>query len=270
MTWRITEDVEEFLAAAGSFLRERAVENTVLITVAETVRREGPDAYGAGTPVFGWAPGAAFVRTPPFPIMMSDMPTATAEELARAVEGPLSGAGGPDPVVHAFTDGWIRRTGDTATIWGRLRLYRLGTLVPPTCAGTSRVAGPDDRDLLVTWTTEFFHEVSEGGNPADFVDQRLPYGGITLWENGGDPVAMAALTRPESGMVRIQSVYTPARHRRHGYAAGVTAAVSRSALTAGATDVVLFADHANPTANALYQRLGFVALQDRTTMEFTS
>ena len=44
--------------------------------------------------------------------------------------------------------------------------------------------------------------------------------------------------------------------------------VSRVALDAGATDVVLFTDLANPTSNALYQRLGFTRIDDRRTLEF--
>lgn len=42
----------------------------------------------------------------------------------------------------------------------------------------------------------------------------------------------------------------------------MTVEVSRAALSAGATDVVLFADPANPTSNALYRRIGYVHLAD--------
>ena len=90
-----------------------------------------------------------------------------------------------------------------------------------------------------------------------------------LWADGdGRPVSMAGTTRMEAGMVRVQYVYTPADHRAKGYAGGVTAAVTRAALDAGATDVVLFTDLANPTSNALYQRLGYSPVEDRRTVEF--
>jgi len=42
----------------------------------------------------------------------------------------------------------------------------------------------------------------------------------------------------------------------------VTAEVSRAALTAGATDVVLFADPADSTSDALHQRIGYVHVAD--------
>jgi predicted GNAT family acetyltransferase len=57
--------------------------------------------------------------------------------------------------------------------------------------------------------------------------------------------------------------------RGRGYAGAVTAEVSGAALAAGATDVVLFADAANPTSNALYQRIGYAPLIDFTGYEFS-
>lgn len=48
----------------------------------------------------------------------------------------------------------------------------------------------------------------------------------------------------------------------------MTLAAGRAALSAGATDVVLFADAANPTSNRLYRRIGFRPLADFTTYDF--
>lgn len=42
MTWTLTEDLGEYLDAAGDFLRSRAAENTVLLNAAEIVRIRGP------------------------------------------------------------------------------------------------------------------------------------------------------------------------------------------------------------------------------------
>ncbi|GGW13395.1 hypothetical protein GCM10018980_72150 [Streptomyces capoamus] len=52
-------------------------------------------------------------------------------------------------------------------------------------------------------------------------------------------------------MVRVDPAYTPAHLRGRGYAGAVTVEVSRAALAAGATDIVLFTDPDNPTSNAL-------------------
>jgi predicted GNAT family acetyltransferase len=83
-------------------------------------------------------------------------------------------------------------------------------------------------------------------------------------------VSMAGLTRQVAGTIRVGPVYTPPGLRRRGYAGAVTAAVSRAALDAGADEVLLFTDLANPTSNSLYQRLGFQPVEDRVLMSFAS
>jgi predicted GNAT family acetyltransferase len=154
----------------------------------------------------------------------------------------------------------------------RSRLYRLGALAwpDPGPRGAPRVAGERDRDLLAGWFEAFALEV-DGGAPQDHtaaVDERLGYGGITVWEAGGAPVSVAGITRAVAGMVRVGPVYTPPALRGRGYAGGVTAAVSQAALDAGATDVVLYTDLANPTSNALYERLGYRPVEDRVVLSF--
>jgi hypothetical protein len=75
---------------------------------------------------------------------------------------------------------------------------------------------------------------------------------------------MAGSTSMIGGMVRVDPVFAPAPLRGRGYAGAATVEVSRAALTAGATNVVLFADPTYPTSNALYQRIGYVHVADFT------
>jgi predicted GNAT family acetyltransferase len=56
-------------------------------------------------------------------------------------------------------------------------------------------------------------------------------------------------------------------HRCRGYGGAVTTAASRRALDQGATAVVFYADLANPTSNALYQRIGYRPVCDRIAVE---
>ena len=100
------------------------------------------------------------------------------------------------------------------------------------------------------------------------VDERLGYGGITLWEAGGVPVSLAGRTRVVAGMVRVAPVYTPPEMRGRGYAGAATAAVSQAPLDAGVREVVLYTDLANPTSNVLYQRLGYRPVEDRVVLSF--
>ena len=141
--------------------------------------------------------------------------------------------------------------------------------VPP---GAARVAGQADRDLLIDWHLAFGREthgvVLEDAERA--VTDRLSHHGLMLWEADGAPVAMAGLTRDVAGVVRVGVVYTPPGHRRRGYGGAVTAAVSQAALDAGAAEVVLFTDLANPTSNALYRRLGYQPVEDRVVLNLSA
>ena len=87
-------------------------------------------------------------------------------------------------------------------------------------------------------------------------------------EDGELPVAMAAALPAVAGVARVAGVYTPPRSWR-GYAAtACTATVTPVALfLAGAADVVLFTDQANPTSNALYQRLGYGPVTERIVLD---
>jgi predicted GNAT family acetyltransferase len=137
--------------------------------------------------------------------------------------------------------------------------------------GTARVATTADRGLLEAWLSAFFRQAAD---PAEsvraMVTDRLGYGGLTLWEVDGAAVALAGVLRPAAGVIRVAPVYTPPACRRRGYARAVTVAVSQAAIDAGANDVVLFTDLANPASNALYQRLGYQPLEDRVVLEFDS
>src|SRR2546430_13677993 len=99
MAWQLTEDLETFLTTAGSFLRARAAANTIMLTATELLRAKGAEAYGDATPLFGWLAGpggavaAAFMHTPPFPGVLTDMTDAAAAELAAD----LAGRGRPRP-----------------------------------------------------------------------------------------------------------------------------------------------------------------------------
>jgi len=71
-----------------------------------------------------------------------------------------------------------------------------------------------------------------------------------------------------AGMLRVGPVYTPPELRGHGYASAVTAAASLRAREAGAQEVLLYTDLANPTSNSIYQRIGYRPVEDRVVLAF--
>jgi predicted GNAT family acetyltransferase len=286
MSWVTTTDSADLWkggeAGPGAFVRSRPTEHTVLLTVTESIRRQGADVFGDRPPEFGWWTGAdgrisaAFVRTPPHAVLLSDLPAPAVTPLARLFadrDPALSGANGPADAVHAFGAAWERETGGRAVLREAQRLYRLGTLAAPAPVPgqRGRLASAADRDLLADWVGAFAREV--GGppprHPGRYADHRIAYGGLALWEDAGRPVSLAGRTPVLHGMARVAPVYTPVPLRRRGYAAAATALVCQTALAAGAREVLLFTDLANPTSNALYQRLGFRPVRDHRAVDFT-
>ena len=279
MGWHMTETVEEFLAAAGEFLNAERARNTVVLTVTETLRATGAPGP-EGPQLFGWwhdnggTTRGTFMHTPTYPVLFSAMPEEAVRALADELAGirqPLTGVSAEEASARAFAAAWRDRTGTDAQLHRRMRLFRLGELAwpEPIPDGDARTATKADRDLVISWFDAFAREVNDPPRDHDAeADERLSYGGITLWQAGGIPVSMAGVTRAVGGMVRVGPVYTPPELRGRGYAGAATATVSQAALDAGTADVVLYADLANPTSNALYQRIGYRPVEDRMVLAF--
>lgn len=218
--------------------------------------------------------GAA-MQTPPhnlfLPRLRAGVPEALAEALAASGRR-LPGATGEIATLEAFCDTWRRATGQESVRRYATRFYVLGTLeIPPGVPGRPRAATDDDLSLVASWY-EAFHAESQPDSPFDdpleMARARIAYGRSRLWELDGEPVALAGVSAPAAGVARVGPVYTPPEHRRHGYGAAVTAAVSRLALDAGAQHVALYTDQANPTSNAIYQAIGYVAHHDSEERDF--
>ncbi|MFG2126045.1 GNAT family N-acetyltransferase [Streptomyces sp. NPDC048710] len=269
--WHLTEDIDGFLARAGDFLRSRpALHNTPLTTI-ERLRRGGTGAYGAEATLFGHLEHsgevrAIFYRLATRRLTLTPLSPEQADTLAAHLADlghSFSGVTADHDTAAAFAEAWHRRTGTAPVRDWRGRLYRLGTLTPPEPRpdGRGRVLGAQDHEQLVQWCNEFAADVGEAPtlDTESFARSRFADKHFTFWETpDGTPVSMAGSTSMVGGMIRVDPVYTPAHLRGRGYAGAVTVEVTRAALTAGATDVVLFTNPDNATSNALYQRIGYV------------
>ncbi|WP_042382465.1 GNAT family N-acetyltransferase [Streptacidiphilus melanogenes] len=272
--WRLTEDVEQFRAAADAHLAADPAANTVLLTVSETVRRRGPFAFDADRPArFGWRSGpdgkavAAFVETPPHGPLLSVMDTESARALAGTL-GPVPTVIGEDATVRAYA----AATGRGWRVLRAERLFRLGEVTDPGSppAGVARLAREADLPLLEGWFTDFAAFIGEQQRNFHVAD-RVADGRLLLWQDEtGRPVSMVGWSARVAGQVRVAPVYTPAELRGRGYAGAVVTQASRELQRSGAEQVLLFTDLANPTSNALYQRIGYRPLGDHTVVEFTA
>jgi predicted GNAT family acetyltransferase len=280
MTWTLTDSLDDYLAGAGPYLRADPVRHTVELAAIERMLISGSDTFGEGTPVFGWwsaggTASAACFHTPPYPLLLSGAVEAVAPlaaELARRQRS-LPGVNGPAELAESFAAAWQEQAGAGSFVERRSRLFVLDQLIPPEPrpAGRARLATQADTELLTGWFAQFYVDMGEShGDPQGSLRDQLSFDGLMLWEtDGGTPVSMAGHNRPAAGVTRVGPVYTPEALRRRGYGAAVTVAISQAALDQGAT-VVLFTDLANPTSNALYQRLGYRAVADRLVLGFSA
>jgi predicted GNAT family acetyltransferase len=146
--------------------------------------------------------------------------------------------------------------------------------------GSARVATADDRELALRWWIAFADEVLHEGGPGrdraeETLDHRLSssQAGILLWEEGGAPVSLAGWGGRTPNGIRIGPVYTPPELRGHGYATALTADLSQRLLDGrlfegGRRFCFLYTDLANPTSNAIYERIGYRRVAESAEIVF--
>ncbi|RCG25084.1 GNAT family N-acetyltransferase [Sphaerisporangium album] len=270
MLWTFTGHVDGLPDGVEHWLRTDPARNTVPLTVLGRMRA-GLWADGA---TLGWltADGevcGAVVHTPPYPLLLADIPVDSVPALADAVRGrEISAVSGPCPQAEVFAE----VSGLTEVDRTRQRLYRLQALSPASSTGAPRPAGEADVEPVAAWMRAFIAEAEPGSSGSDPLPQmrhRIDQGEIVLWEDGGRPVAMAGFSRPISGMSRIGPVYTPPGLRGRGYGSAVTHAATRAAQEAGGEVILLFTDLSNPTSNSIYQALGYRPLSDYISISFS-
>lgn len=281
--WTLTGDASAFADASLEFLSRDPVGNTIILGIAAGLRtsprepRE-QDCYGWWVDEDGRL-GAAFAAQYPYPVTLgAQVPERAATELPAAWQASgrdrPGGVAGGVQVAEEIAARWssILGLGYRARANHEMRLFSFAEPTPPDPApiGQSRLAGPADVELLRGWDLGFYRDcgLPVPQDPEPFVRARVADRRQLLWTRDGEPVAAASFTGVAAGSARISGVYTPPEHRRHGYAAGVTWATAHEALARGAVHVVLHTDLANPTSNAIYQRLGFRPVRDVTEFEF--
>jgi hypothetical protein len=198
--------------------------------------------------------------------------------MADAIDDGLPGVVGAVPEVDELASGWAARRGVRATPIVEQRIYALTRLVPPSpVRGAVRVATADDRALVLEWMRAFAAELrqdgDDGGRLERSVDARLAGGaeaGVGLWTIDDEPVSLAGYGGRTPNGIRIGPVYTPPELRGSGYGSAVTAAVTQLALDHGRRFCFLYTDLANPTSNAIYQRLGYEPVCDSREIAFVA
>ena len=268
--------VDGFLDVAGGFLEAREAEHNLLLGIC-TMLRDRPWA-GDEPPDLVVVRSAeqivlAAVRTPPHNLVLSEVDDADAVgALADALADlDLPGVTGPKDHAAAFAERWCRPTGRRPVLAMAERIFRLRIVrLPRAISGRLRLAGPDDRAVVIDWMEAFMREALPSDSPPldpGMVDRRIALGGIYLWDDDG-PVSFASAHSRTPHGIRIGPVYTPPGLRGRGYASACVAATSQAQLDAGFRSVFLFTDLANPTSNHIYQEIGFEPVRDVDAWRF--
>jgi RimJ/RimL family protein N-acetyltransferase len=267
--FELTRNPREFVARAGELL-ERRIEENVLATVTYDVlagrRFDSPPLFGLGLDSEDRVSWIA-VRTPPLPMLASELGAADAPELIDVWldEDPdVPGVNALPATCRAIADAWSARTGGSSMCRIRMAMHQLDRVIDPPrpAAGDLRLAVAADGPLLVEWWHAFARDARVSAvRVAPAVQSRIQQSRLFIWEDGR-PVSMVGVNGPLAGVVRIGPVYTPEALRRRGYAGTAVAAASRRALDGDATRCALFTDLSNPTANKIYAEVGYRRFAD--------
>jgi predicted GNAT family acetyltransferase len=277
------EDGAAFLEEAEPFLLADEARHNLILGIAGNIRdgvyaerrlwlvRNGGDVV------------AAALRTPPYNLILAQPRSSRA--LAALVEAvaheELPGVVGAEPEVHEFAALWSRQAGVAARTNMRQGVYALERVEqPPSTPGSARGATAGDRELALGWWIAFGEEVLHEGGPGreraeETLDHRLssPSAGILLWEDGGTPVSLAGWGGRTPNGIRVGPVYTPPELRGRGYATALTAELSQRLLDGrllegGRRFCFLYTDLANPTSNAIYERIGYRRVAESAEVVF--
>jgi predicted GNAT family acetyltransferase len=268
---RFTGEPSVVLETAGHFLESRPVEHNLILTLLEArgtrpipgrywIVERGDEVVGV---VHQWPVDFTATLTP----MPREAIHAVVEHIVDQSIA-LPAVNGEVATVASFAGCWAERTRCRALADSAQRIYALDALtMPDPVPGELRVADRADRDLLVEWTRAFHAEADPGaGAPEHEVDERLAIGALHLWVTD-QAVCMAGHRPPIAGVSRIGPVYTPPAARRHGYASACVAMLSQQLIEGGGR-CILYADLANPTSNAIYQRMGYRAVTEAIRYRF--
>lgn len=274
------DDVAAFVAAAEPLLLGDEARHQVMLGICSTLVRV-PGFYPSVELWTVAADGrtvAALTQTPPYNALVA-RPAADGalETLVHGLDEAgvdLPGITAALPEAEVFAAVWQRSHGGAPRRRLAQGVYQATSIAPPAhVPGSLRLAGHDDRGLLIRWWDDFTEEALRPGSPrhpsAESVDRRLDHdGGIALWTVDGEVVSLAGFGSETPNGVRIGPVYTPPEHRRRGYGSAVTAHASRRLLEAGRRFCFLYTDLANPTSNGIYRAIGYELVCESAELEF--
>jgi RimJ/RimL family protein N-acetyltransferase len=270
-----------FLAVARPALERDEAANGLMLGVCLRLVGE-PHAYGSSRPYLATVESAsglrvAAVMTPPYRLQLYAQEDDDVAGLELLAEGLLRGAWrvpgviARDTVAEAFASVWSRKTGVQWRTGMRQGVHELRKVEHPAYpAGEFGPAAAADVALVRRWARGF-HEACFGDDrwerSVKEAEARLNSGALFLWVDG-EPVSMAARSRPTPHGEAISFVYTPPDLRGRGYATALVARLSQRILDEGKQFCTLYTDLGNPTSNRIYRSIGYRKVAEVVDVEF--
>ena len=271
------DNIQEFWDCTQAYLLQHQVENNLLLSILHTLLHN-PERY-LGKPYLAIVQTngeilAVAIRTPPRKLILSkaqnmDTLRLIAEDLRQEQ---LPGSMGLAKEVEIFSQTWQTLTEQFYQRSVVMKIYQLKAVQRvPTARGYLRLATKSDRSFLVEWFSAFLSEINEAVSEdvEHQVDNQLKQQNTYFWVDS-TPVSIASSKQVLPTIGRINLAYTPPEYRRKGYATACVTALSQKLLDQGCRYCLLIADLANPTANHIYQVIGYRPLTDWHEYLFTS
>lgn len=261
---------KDFLARAEPFLRAAEAENVLMLGICSpSGSARFDDSCYLAVVMEDQDVIACALRTPPYSAVVTrgDRPALELLVTDLVAKYPdLPAVVGPEPAIGDFAELWSARAGAPAHVAVRMRMFEARRVLPPPLpSGRFRIATEADLPTAAQWGEAFREEVglADPADPSDVAREQIGERSLFIWEDER-PVSMAAWAGRTGGTVRVNSVYTPPEHRRHGYASACVASLTQRLLDEGLGFCCLYADAANPTSNKIYQAIGYRPVCDVT------
>ena len=213
-------------------------------------------------------------------LIMDTMSVAQAQSLAEFLHQQgislRSLKGAPEAGI-AFAETWSKLSGHPYRLQLRQALMKLTRVVVPDLAGGVMILATEDhRSLLENFLTGFAQDCfpQESFSHEQIcaqADRLIVNDQGYLWRNAADDwVAMAGVVRTTPQTSCLSFVYTVPKHRRQGHAARLVSTLSQAQLHEGKKACSLHTDLANPTSNAVYERVGYERIGTFVTLRLAT
>jgi uncharacterized protein len=265
------EDAREFYLRVKNYLLHNEPMHYLLLGISNALVNN-PEKYNCqpylATVELDTSIIAVAIQTPPRPLLLSQIGNLEAVKLIAqdlySHQASIVGVNSPNAESEAFAKAWTALTGQSYQLKLALRAFQLEQVqVTATPPGYLRAVDKDDKKLLMQWHQAFVLEALGEAecDSQSWVNYQLKNQTAYLWENQ-EPVSLACQTGITPNGTGIGTVYTPKKHRGKGYATACVAKLSQYLLKKEYKYCFLFTDLANPTANHIYQSIGYQPVGD--------